>query len=98
MQDTEPNVSPQKPYKAARMDRTKPKTYAALTFGWLRRLNENREVPVLITRVDGNDVYYRTIREDRGWGAEQVIHARSDSLRPALKKEFQLVIQRGEAP
>lgn len=81
--------------RSERLDR-KPKPYTALSFAWLRRVREQREVPVLITRVDGFDVYYRVIRQnDYGLGVEQVIHSRTDALRPAAKDEFKLIIQKG---
>ena len=83
--------------KSERLDAPKfQKKYTAFSFAWLRRVQEKREVPVLIIRVDGFDVHYRTVREDGGLGSEQTIHIRSDILRPASKNEFKFVIERGE--
>jgi len=87
--------------KSERLDKQmRPKRYTPFTFAWLRAYNpanpnDPKEVPILITRVDGNDVYYRTVRLSKGLGQEQVTVAKDYRLRPASRSEFHFVIKKG---
>lgn len=75
--------------KSERLDRAPPK-YTAFSFAWL--LTKGVEVPVLITRVDGFDVFYRIIRGDGLVAQESVVHAKTMNLRPAQRNEFTIMV------
>lgn len=73
----------------ARLDKVRgEKVYKEFQGAWLRR--KSRDIPCLVVKFDGKDVYYRIIRESDGAlvGPVNVLDYRADSLRPARAGEI----------
>lgn len=75
-----------------------PKKITPFSFAWLT-VPQKGEVPIFVRDIVGNDLFYRTIREDGTLnGQDLTLFLKSAQIRAATAHDFKLVVEKEADP